>query len=345
MKKNLMTVAILAMAFIVSLKVSAQDAQVVTLQHGDDMQAFYGADAFKSAMNAAATGDVISLSAGTFTATDITKAVVIQGAGYVYDASKNRYRTIISGDFSIQLADGEEGLFIEGIWSDNMISVKGNISRFTLKRSRLSKLNFSGATSSDCMIYQCRIAYGLYPDNHSVNMSIKNSVIEGIMNSSNDGEISIENSIVTNSLNLYNNNYASLKKGVYKNCILKYYRGCGGNEWYNCVWLSTGSSASNYPNEYHNGYGNWFLGTNDDTTHKALFITGINNYSDTDSFKLTEEAAATYLGTDGTQIGIYGGATPFTDVPSTPQVTKKEIAAETDTEGKLSVKITVEAQQ
>ena len=47
---------------------------------------------------------------------------------------------------------------------------------------------------------------------------------------------------------------------------------------------------------------------------------------------------------DNTEIGIHGGTSPFTSIPSNPQIVSKEIAAETDEEGKLAVKIKVEAQ-
>jgi hypothetical protein len=68
------------------------------------------------------------------------------------------------------------------------------------------------------------------------------------------------------------------------------------------------------------------------------------NYDDLETYELTPEAAATFLGTGGTQVGIYGGETPFTSVPSNPQITSKSIATKSTPEGKLNVSITVEAQ-
>ena len=62
-------------------------------------------------------------------------------------------------------------------------------------------------------------------------------------------------------------------------------------------------------------------------------------------YRLTSTAAAQYLGTDNTQVGLYGTDNPFTNVPTNPQITSKEVAKETDANGKLSVKFTVEAQQ
>ena len=119
MKTTVKKIALTAVAAIVSMTMSAQDALVATLQHGDNMQAFYGGNALKEALEAAQTGDVISLSPGTFTATNITKAVTIQGAGYVQDPANNRYCTEIKGSFNIELPAGEKGLTFEGIKHTN----------------------------------------------------------------------------------------------------------------------------------------------------------------------------------------------------------------------------------
>jgi len=53
-----------------------------------------------------------------------------------------------------------------------------------------------------------------------------------------------------------------------------------------------------------------------------------------------------YLGTDGTQVGIYGGSQPFKEkgTPSNPQVTKKNIGTQTDADGNLQINMTIEAQ-
>jgi hypothetical protein len=50
-----------------------------------------------------------------------------------------------------------------------------------------------------------------------------------------------------------------------------------------------------------------------------------------------------YLGTDGTVVGIYGGKTPYTLVPSVPKVTSSDL--QLDNENKiLNVKLTVSPQ-
>lgn len=62
-------------------------------------------------------------------------------------------------------------------------------------------------------------------------------------------------------------------------------------------------------------------------------------------YQLTDQAKALYKGADGTEVGIYGGATPFTTTPSYARITKFNVAPKTTDDGKLSVDITVEQPQ
>ena len=65
--------------------------------------------------------------------------------------------------------------------------------------------------------------------------------------------------------------------------------------------------------------------------------------SDAYDFELTDTAAKTYLGLDGTQVGIYGGNLPYDENPTIPQITKCNVAAKSTADGKLSVDIEVKA--
>lgn len=70
----------LALMMIMSLCTQnsyAQDVQMATLQHGDELSVFYGADAFAAALEKADDNDVINLSSGVFKGVSITKPVKI----------------------------------------------------------------------------------------------------------------------------------------------------------------------------------------------------------------------------------------------------------------------------
>ena len=59
---------------------------------------------------------------------------------------------------------------------------------------------------------------------------------------------------------------------------------------------------------------------------------------DSETFELTDAAKTTYLGDDGTQVGIYGGLRPFTTTLSYPQATQINVAKKA-VDGKLNVDI------
>ena len=80
--------------------------------------------------------------------------------------------------------------------------------------------------------------------------------------------------------------------------------------------------------------------------YSAIFKTCTDGtYSDSETFELTTTAASTYKGTDGRQIGVYGGMMPFNPQPSNPQITNCTVAEKSDANGMLSIDITVQGAQ
>jgi len=77
---------------------------------------------------------------------------------------------------------------------------------------------------------------------------------------------------------------------------------------------------------------------NDNEAIKNLF-----GYSDDNEYKLTEAAKGLIKGTDGTEVGIYGGNLPYAPTPTNPQISKFNVAAKTTADGKLSVDIEVKS--
>jgi hypothetical protein len=101
MKKLFLTMV----ALVVATLSYAQNSLLATLSHDGDITTFYGASALKQAHEAAEHGDVITLSSGTFTSTDITKAITLRGAGWKFDVANHKEPTILSGDFTINIPE------------------------------------------------------------------------------------------------------------------------------------------------------------------------------------------------------------------------------------------------
>lgn len=330
--------AMMIMAFVCA---KAQDIQLVTVQHGSEMQAFYGPDGFKNAMAAAQKGDVISLSGGNFNSATIDKAVTIQGAGYVQDVPNNRYKTLFIGDVNVNLPEGESGLYIEGICTYNNFNIQGNVSSMSIARCLMTNNVEVKSESNNLTFLHCRINYlKLTGVSHST--LVRNCAIENFYGSgSNTEDGVVENSII----GTCNNNVIHF---TFKSSIFwcAYYGGYGPDH------RSTSTSIQNsyFYNLINIGWGS--LGdalcegnTGDGLDYKSFctkyFGNSINYQS---ALTLTEEGKK-IKGMDGTEVGIHGGSMPFTDVPSTPQITQKTVAPQSDANGKLAVKFVIEAQK
>ena len=106
---------------------------------------------------------------------------------------------------------------------------------------------------------------------------------------------------------------------------------------YYCLCLSnTGCDGGIFGNMSNNT--NWIKNIE---WENQFFESGNCQYYDDEKYELSEEKQKSYTGTDGTQVGIYGGNMPFDPIPSNPQITKCNVAAKSTADGKLSVDIEV----
>lgn len=330
MKQILLSILML----VCVMGIKAQDLMVATLQSGEATHVFYGANAFVEAVGKANSGDLITLSAGTFNVPKIEKALRIQGAGYMDDSKNGLYRTTLNYELYINLPEGSSDDFLlEGIYSDKELRVTSStpVKNFLLKRCRFYRVSFSGATTENCQLEHCRISDYLIIGDKSTNFSVVNSVINVLQSNKENSSIIFQNTFINDvSYNaiatfencLLNSSYStgSSSSKLHSNCVVKY-----------CLSLNA-DMFSNVSTK-----NNCYVATK--TT-----IWGTNKgYSDTDLYELTEAAKSQYTGSDGKEIGIHGGYKPFLSTPSHPQITKRDIATKTSG-GKLKVDITVEAQ-
>lgn len=325
---------LVVISFFTVSALKAQDVQMAILQHGDSASAFYGTSAFVDAMKAAVKGDAITLSAGTFTSATIDKAVTIQGAGYVTDAAKGRNKTILSGNFDVALPqDADEVLKIDGIYAAVAMNIKTAITGLSISKSSISSINI--LSNNNCIIDKCRIIR-FEPSQSTTsttnNLTIRNSIIGLVFSSSSSDNSLIENCVFATYSSA--SAFYCLKGAVIRNSIIS----CVGGSLYptcssynNCFVTGNCGLSENQANNYSD-------------TSTNVFGSNVDFNSWNINFTLTESAATKYLGTDGKQVGIYGGDSPFTDVPSTPQITVKSIDSKVSN-GKLNATIHVEAQK
>lgn len=312
---------------------------LATLNHEGTVSTFYGATALRDAHNAAVHGDVITLSSGSFVSTDITKAITLRGAGMEVDTLSGTEPTVISGDFSIQIADTvSQRLTIEGIYHNHNLIYKGTLTNALFLKNRLYNVDLAdNGIMKNASFIHCRIADYFRLNGNSSASCINCAIEDPKSYNSTTSNFEFQNCVIK----FDNNSSPSLVySSVYKNCLIHW----GGTAnsisssciSYNSVGFGYSKLFDNIPNSTNTYISDWTI------VFKTYGCQSLQKL-DSENFELTDEAKGKYLGTDGTQVGIYGGSLPFTSTPSNPQITKCNVAAKSTADGKLSVDIEVKA--
>lgn len=311
------------LAFVAfSIGARAQSSLLATLNHEGEISIYYGATALQQAHAAAAHGDVITMSSGTFAGTDITKAVTIRGAGMAIDTVAHTEPTVIANDFKINVTDTiAERLTMEGIYSNQTVYVTCLKNPLFLK-CRFKRITYNSINDimKDLNFIHCRIAerVELYNGNASfINCVVIVPISYGAC------YWSFNNCYVTR---------ADLTNSEYKNCIINV--------------NAFGSSTSTYYNNLHIATNSYTLNSTNTTNLRlnpsdARVSHLVASYNDDLTYEMTDELNALIKGTDGKEIGIHGGSLPYDPTPSNPQITKFNVAAKSTADGKLSVDIEV----
>ena len=313
----------------------AQSSPIATLSHDGQMTAYYGATALSAAVEAAVDGDVITLSNGTFNACNITKAVTIRGAGMVPNPVTNQFPTYISGNITISSTSTTHRLIMEGLNCTGKLCY-----RYAVPNPLFQKCIFNGVQTEsqsyfsmiNATFVNCHVTGDFILTSACTQATLVNCFLTTL--NANDCVIDAQNCVI----NCYN--FALVKNSTFANCIFVkngnnspvHFK--AGNNVYNCVY--TGSSDNIFANIAFDG-NNKVVPNVADVFQE---FTG-ENYSYDVSFALTETAAATYLGTDGTQVGMYGGSLPFDPMMSVLQIKRCNVASKTTADGKLSIDIEV----
>ncbi len=326
-------------AAIVAATTVYGQSQVATLTHDGVITTFYGYNGLQSAHDAAVSGDIITLSSGNFQGITITKAINLRGAGMQTDTENNILPSYVVGNVTINIPEEEtRALTVEGVQFKNEV-VGGVATNYSfLKNATFTKClirSFYNLKLQDVQFIQCKIRE-LRPNGSALSFS---------------------------AINCFIRRYVSWANGIFRNCIVG---GAGANEnasFYNCIlwggYLLASCTAENCVgsttfSSTTNSYGysaSYFKDVaqtnNTNTAVSSLFKTyrykdsGSEEDWENETFELTDEAKAAYLGDDGKEVGIYGGLMPFDPTPSYPRITKCDVAPKSTVDGKLSVDIEV----
>lgn len=321
----------------------AQNTLMATLNHEGEVSVFYGVNAIKLANDAAVDGDIISLTGGTFKATTLTKAVTLRGTGVYPNEDAQTIATRITDDFTINIADKEHQLVIEGINFLNEFRNQCNIQNPLFRKcifrdfvlATYSSYSVNSGTFINCFLSQISI--------HGYSSSNSLSLINCFVN------------------NIYENNGSPYNVYTCVNSIIGLKKGYSTNDisyssFDNCIFFGKESDcgklgiSNNANNCVATGPGmehifdNFLVGGNTVVEDISAIFKDFDgtSYTDVSTFELTDEAARTYLCVDGSQVGIHGGSCPLDFVMPALRFTKCVVANKSTADGKLSVDIEVE---
>ena len=334
----------------------AQGSLLATLSHDGQISAYYGASALKAALEAATDGDVITLSSGQFHAVDITKAITLRGAGMSVstDSINPHESTIIQGNYTINLADSLAGrIVMEGLYMNGKVTYSG-----VLKNAQFLKCRFSGLADGSGKITNTAFIHCRFASYCSIaansNAYFINCVVNRLGQNASTSNVEMDNCCVHFQSDYSDDPYKpnACVNTYFKNCVLAYYTYDRYNSSVNCLPTSCtayncvgiGGGYNIFTNIAYKNNTNTWVGSSVASIFKTY--TDYNSktiISDSETFELTDEAKTKYLGTDGTQIGLYGGNLIYNENPTTPQITKCHVAAKSTADGKLSVDIEVKA--
>jgi hypothetical protein len=334
MKKTILFVVAM---FVATLTFAQQ--QLATLNHNDSITVYYGPSALQQAHNAAISGDIITLSPGSFNSVNITKAVSIRGAGMFSDTAAGTAPTILIDNFTVTINnDSLHTLYMEGIYMAGAIMYYSKIFNPQFVRCYFRQI---APTQSNTMENACFIncvmetfENGFDSDiAYSRNAQFVNSVILWLRHYGNP-------SLINCVAQLYNG--PDVLNHVSVNNSIVYWNGISDqiNAYtsFNSIGINIGTStnrsffnATGLPNHnLHNFYG-----------FASVFKNFRGSYSDGITFELLDTVAATCLGSDGTQVGIYGGIMPFDPSVRNPLIKKCNVASRSTADGKLAVDIEI----
>ena len=335
----------------VSAYAMAQDTFVATLEHNGEYTNFYNNTALTAAYEAAEDGDVITLSSGTFTCPNITKGVTIRGIGLA-QLEQNK-KTYISTAFDVYAQDASrtvnlEGLYLQNtmnIYSDGSAETAGTVNIIKTRCNAVNVLEKDSPTDTTTVkvnFYNCWMN-GEFKSNNASYTDIK------VMNCYITGTCFTKRSEVSNIIfrNCYLNfgNLSAMAYSSFENCIIRFNGYYYSSTAYDCLpnsatAINSVSFTNNGRTSYYNTSAFAIISYSENCNYLGQNLDLNTVFSDQANFILQEEFAKKYLGTDGKEVGMYGGI-GYTTKVRYPIISTLSIGngQTTSREGKLDVTI------
>jgi hypothetical protein len=323
----------------------------VALQSNGVTTIFDGSQPYIDAYDAAVNGDTIYLPGGQLSSpSTITKSITVFGVGHHPNYTPVLQKTVVSG---FNLSTGADSCHFQGLYIDGGVTLSANIEKVHLKRNRMSGLSVSGSSGGYCddLLVEENIIQGGVNLRAGRNAVFRNNIVKhyanGIFREVGNNAWVVNNIFCGRGYYSYGNRYMVQDMD---DCLVE------NNIFYNMqndlnLVLEIGSisnvvfnnnvfqydPSSDLTNDWMNNYSVADI--------PAMFTNYVgNDFEYTEDYSLLDPAS--YVGTNGNQVGIYGGHYPakLNTIPQNPHFLLKNIAPETNASGELEIEITIEAQ-
>ena len=335
MKAKRLFISVIALVCTLGVRAQENDMLTAILQHEGNATLFVGMNAFIQAHEAAVDGDVITLSAGKFNLTSITKQVKVYGAGYEEDAETGTGVTSLLKWNGYDMMIGKTGevlknVHLEGLRIESNLNVAYSTAGQTnpVENLTVSKCYITGNITfnndiTDVDVSQCVITGGVSGGAAylATNLTISNCYIGTLVRT-----FAAESSVLID--------HCIIAEGFYHD------DGCAESAftWQNCIFLldswyhhNVGYGSFVYNNLFPNFERNIPAGANCENNYEL--VPGTSIFTDASDGKYAPGRTFTifnptlWVGNDNTEVGINGGQ-GFSRVPSTPVV--KNLSATVD---------------
>lgn len=328
MKRTLLLICTLLCANVLM----AQE-QLATLKHNDSISVYYGANAFEQAYNAAANGDIITLSDGVFSTPGILqKGITVRGNGAVVDTARRSTGTYFMNDFGISIGNVNTEINIEGIYikeitfnpNDRVLTL--NLTKCIIDTIDRGLQELEGRTIINA--YNCIFRNGCV---HGSSVNYIDNIHNCILHERNHyfpHYANCYNSIVIGKGDSEN----TIGSAIYNNCILINMDStdtiidhfCNNNILINCTTDSNEFAFGNVVMSLSDVFENW---------------DGETLSTDLETYVLKSSVSNSILGLDGSEVGIFGGVIPFDWTPTYSVIKRLDVPNTPDENGMLNIDV------
>ena len=318
MKKFLL----LAVCFMMmGISASAITINKAMLVHNGNVTLFDG-DKVQDAVNASADGDVIYLTLGTFKPFNITKRITVRGVGET---------SIVDGDVNISISGSPKltSPVMEALAVSGTVNVSSQVDDMIIRKCKIGNFGID-AQVDGAVLDRCYITNTLTLSSYIKGMTVVNTKLNTVK----------ANSGATQNTTFVNCNFYCLYPSYFSATIINSI--IQGPHTYNSNTLNSTvilNSVVN-TNSYDGNNSNYFIIGSSSVTQNSY----INHFGSSYINSSCEcNPSSSYVGTDGTIVGIYGGETPYTLEPTVPKVTDSNLQLDMENK-KLNVNLTVSPQ-